>query len=119
MALSKLTNAVISASNENTLALANFNFDFSLVKLDAPKEFAPLGSALTVQRRTIAEDGTIHQVVRKLGALFEQLLPSTPKLIQTYGIRASEIIRSPEVNPKGSTADGPFESYVGADGTSI
>ncbi|KAL9107360.1 MAG: hypothetical protein Q9227_007725 [Pyrenula ochraceoflavens] len=119
MALSKLTNAVIAASNENTLGLANFNFDFSLVKLDAPKEFAPLGSALTVQRRTVAEDGPVHQTVRKLGALFEQLLPSTPRLIQAYGIRVTKIIQSPGVNPKGSTADGPFESYVGADGTSI
>lgn len=119
MALSKITNAVISASNENTLALANFNFDFSLVKLDAPAEFAPLGSALTVQRRVAAEDGPVHQVVRRLGALFEQLLPSTPKLTKAYGTRASEIIQSPGVNPKGSHADGPFESYVGADGTSI
>lgn len=117
--LSRITNSVISGSNENTLALANFNFDFSLVKFDAPPEFAPLGSALSSQRRRNAEEGTVHQIARKVGALFEQLIPSTPKLIRTYGSRASEIIQTPGINPKGSKADGPFENFVGVDATSV
>ena len=33
----KLSAAVISGTNENTLALASINLDFSLVKLEAPK----------------------------------------------------------------------------------
>jgi hypothetical protein len=117
--LSRITNSLVSGNNENTLALANFNFDFSLVKFEAPGEFAPLGTALSTQRRKHAEDGLLHQVVRKLGALFEQLIPSTPKLIRAYGTRASEIIQAPGINPKGSRADGPFETFVGADATSV
>lgn len=35
--LGKLTAALISGTNENTLALASISFDFSLVKLEAPK----------------------------------------------------------------------------------
>jgi hypothetical protein len=118
-ALGRITNSIVSGTNENTIALANFNFDFSLVKVDAPKEFDPLGSALTRSRRSNAEDGISHQVVRRLGALFEQLVPSTPKLLRAYGSRVSEVIKTPGINPKGTKADGPFESYVGVDGTSI
>ena len=117
--LSRISNSFVSASNENTLALANFNFDFSLVKFEAPQEFAPLGSALSLTRKKNAEDGTVHQLARKLGALFEQMVPSTPNLIRAYGARASEIIQAPGINPKGSKADGPFQNYVGADATSV
>src|SRR5271155_1494399 len=119
MSLGRFNNALFSATNENSLSLATLNFDFSLVKFEAPKEYAPLGLALSEKRRAEAEDGRAHQVARKLGALFEQLIPSTPKLIKAYGLRTSEIIQTPGVNPKGSRADGPFKEYVGADGTSI
>lgn len=97
--LSRLANSFISATNENTLALANFNFDFSLVKLEAPQEFVPLGSALSTDRRSNAEGGALHQLARKVGALFEQVIPSTPKLLKAYGCRASEIVEAPGVNP--------------------
>jgi hypothetical protein len=117
--LSRLANSFISATNENTLAFANFNFDFSLVKLEAPQEFVPLGSALSTERRSNAEDGALHQLARKVGALFEQVIPSTPKLLKAYGCRASEIVEAPGVNPKRSRDDGPFESFVGVDGTSV
>ncbi|KAI9804044.1 MAG: hypothetical protein M1833_000325 [Piccolia ochrophora] len=117
--ISRLSNAVVSAKNENTLALANFNVDFSIVKIEAPKEFLGLASALTPQRRETAEHGPLHRTARRLGALFEQILPSTPKLFKAYGQRASEISQSPSVNPKGSAKDGVFANFVGADGTSI
>jgi hypothetical protein len=117
--LSRLANSFISATNENTLALANFNFDFSLVKLEAPQEFVPLGSALSTDRRSNAEGGALHQLARKVGALFEQVIPSTPKLLKAYGCRASEIVEAPGINPKRSRDDGPFESFVGVDGTSV
>jgi len=117
--LGRLTNSFFSATNENTLALANFNFDFALIKFEAPQEFHGLGTSLSRFRRENAEDGPLHKTLRKLGCLFEQVLPSTPKLIKAYGLRASEIINSPGINPKGCKSHGPFEPFVGADGTSI
>lgn len=118
-ALGRLTNAFFSASNENTLALANVNFDFSVLKFDAPREFQVFGASLTKQRRDEAEDGSIHKTARRLGALFQALVPPTPNLIRVYGARASEIATCPNINPKGSSKHGPFEAYVGADGTSL
>ncbi|MCJ1230363.1 hypothetical protein MMC12_007036 [Toensbergia leucococca] len=117
--LGKLTNSFFSATNENSISFANFNFDISLVKLEAPKEFNGLGSTLSIQRRNNAEDGPLHKTLRKLGALFEQVVPSTPRLIKAYGLRSSEIIQLPGISPKGSKSDGPFEAFIGADGTSI
>ncbi len=117
--LGRFTNSFFSATNENTLALANFNLDFAVVKFEAPKEFNGLGTSLSTARRNNAEDGPLHKTLRKLGCLFEQILPSTPKLIQAYGLRTSEIIQSPGISPKGSRSHGPFEPFIGADGTSI
>jgi hypothetical protein len=118
--LSKLTGSFFSATNETTLALSNLKFDFSLIKVEAPVEFNPLGLALSRDRKTEAEDGKQHQIARRLGALFEQIIPSTPKLISAYGKRVSEIINIPSVNPKGSPdKHGPFESFVGADATAM
>jgi len=117
--LGRLTNAIVAANNENTLQLAGFNIDFSLLKVEAPKEFMGLGAVLSQQRKSNAEDGPLHRTARKLGALFEQLLPSTPNLIRVYGKRATNIFQTPGVNPQGSRRDGPFENFVGADGASL
>jgi hypothetical protein len=46
----QITNAIFSATNENNLQLASLKWDFSLVKVEAPAEFAALGSALTPRR---------------------------------------------------------------------
>jgi hypothetical protein len=119
MSVSKITAALASASNEFTLAAASLNLDFSLVKLEAPKEFSAIGPALSETRRKNAEGGPYHMTARRLGALFEALLPSTPHLIRSYGSRASEISASPIANPKGSTADGFFAAQVGLDGTGL
>ncbi|KAH6700673.1 hypothetical protein BKA61DRAFT_561892 [Leptodontidium sp. MPI-SDFR-AT-0119] len=115
----KITGSAVSATNENTIALVNLNLDFSLIKCEAPQEFAAVGRALSSRRRSNAEDGSSHKAARKLGALFEQLIPSTPKLLKAYGSRASDIIESPGINPKGTPADGPFEGFVGTDCTSM
>ncbi|KAK5940693.1 hypothetical protein PMZ80_007110 [Knufia obscura] len=115
----RLTNSLLAANNENTLALANLNFDFTLIKFEAPKEFHPFGQSLSVQRRSEAEEGTTHKIARRLGALFEGLVPQTPELIKAYGRRTSEIATKPHINPRGTKRDGPFEAYVGADGTSL
>ena len=117
--LGKMAASVISATNDNTLALGSLKLDFSIIKYEAPAEFSGLGAALSSRRRTDAEDGPHHKTARRLAALFEQLIPSTPKLITAYGLRSSEIIQTPGVNPKGSSKHGPFESFVGADGTAM
>ena len=117
--LGKMAASVVSATNENTLALGSFKLDFSLFKCEAPVEFSGLGAALSTRRRADAEDGLHHKTARRLAALFEQLVPSTPKLVAAYGLRSSEIIQTPGVNPKGSSQHGPFESFVGADGTAM
>ena len=117
--INKLIASAFHATNENTLALANLNFDFSLVKLDAPVEYSGLGLSLSKPRRQEAEDGPSHSIARKLGALFESELPNVPKLIEAYGVRASELAELSEVNPRGTVKDGPFADHVGADGVSI
>lgn len=117
--IGRVTAALGAAQVENTIALANINFDFSLIRVDAPPEFRQLGSNLSGRRRQEAETGTPHRVARKLGALFAGVLPRTPKLIQAYGLRLSEISQSNRHNPKGNSSDGPFSAHVGADGTAI
>ena len=117
--LGKVVAAAFHGSQENTLALASINFDFSLLKFEAPKEYTGLGAALTEKRRVEAEDGSIHVTARKLGALFESDLPEVPRLFKAYGMRVTEIVSIEKVNPKGNETDGPFADYIGADGTSI
>ncbi|KAI1637271.1 hypothetical protein F4809DRAFT_605327 [Biscogniauxia mediterranea] len=117
--IGKITNSLNAMTNENTLALINLNLDISLLRCDAPVEFEPVGLALTSQRREEAETGQLHRTARKLGFLFHDILPSTPKLLKAYGIRASEILSRPDVNPAGTENDGPFRAFVGADCTTI
>lgn len=117
--IGKFLVAGAAATQESTFALANMNFDFSLIKMEAPLEYRRFGTALSRKRKTEAEMGSIHITARKLGALFADDLPDIPALAQAYGLRVSEIAENPEYNPKGSASDGPFADYVGADGTSI
>jgi len=119
MSISKITASLASATNEVTVAAANLNFDFSLVKLEAPKEFSAIGPTLSRRRRDNAEYGPSHITARKLGALFEGLIPPTPNLIRAYGLRASEISATSLINPKGSPKDGLFAAQVGLDGTGL
>lgn len=116
----KISNSLIQGTNENTFALANINFDFSLVSLAAPAEFTAVGTALAPSRRENAEHGALHRTARKLGALFESVVPQVPRLVSAYGKRASEIMKLPTLNPSGNTdKHGPFAAFVGADATSI
>ena len=119
MSIGRWTNALVSGINETNLSLANFNVDFSLIRVTAPEEYLPLGHAMSVQRRQTAEEGPVHQTARRLGALFSQVAPKTPKLMKAFGQRVSEIMRTPGANPKGSASDGPFRNFVGIDATSI
>lgn len=118
-AVSKIQASLVAATQETTFAFANLNFDFALWKVEAPPSYHPLGAALSLQRRNAAENGMPHVIARRLGTLFETLLPPIPSLVNAYGARASEIIESPGTNPSGSKEHGPFQKFVGLDGTSI
>lgn len=87
-------------------------------QIDAPAEFRGVGAALTTQRRHEAETGSSHITARKLGALFESVIPSTPKLLEAYGTRASEIA-SIASKSKDHEIRGIFSDFVGPDATSI
>ena len=104
---------------EQKFALASIDFDFPLVRHEAPAEYKELGMVLSKQRSREGEEGLSHITARQLGALFEDLIPKTPNLVRAYGLRASEIARSPTYNPKGSPADGIFADQIGAGGTTI
>ncbi|KAK5059872.1 hypothetical protein LTR84_009755 [Exophiala bonariae] len=117
--LGRIANSLTNINNENILTLANLNFDFTVFKFDAPKEFATIGNSLSLRRRADAEEGKIHKTARKLAALFESLVPSTPNLLKAYGTRSSEIASDPQANPKGSDDHGPFEEFIGIDGSSL
>ena len=119
MNLSKIQATLASATQETTLALANFNFDFSLFKVEAPPSYKPLGTALSLHRRSAAEHGMPHIIARRLGSLFETLIPTTPSLVNAYGARASAISESLGIDPSGSKHHGPFRKFAGVDGTSI
>ena len=119
MALGRVTNSLFSGVVDTNLSLATLNADFSLVRVTVPKEYDVVGQCLSRKRRDDAEEGPFHQATRRLGALFGDLAPSTPYLIRAYGSRISEVISHPGVSPAGTTADGPFRDFVGADATSI
>src|SRR5262245_47978501 len=108
--LGRFVTSAASATAEATIALANFNIDFTLWKVEAPNEFANVGRHLSPSRREEAETGAHHVVARKLGALFKGVIPSTPELIKAYGARASEIANSTTANPKGDKSHGVFAS---------
>ncbi|MGI4812117.1 MAG: hypothetical protein ACRYGG_02060 [Janthinobacterium lividum] len=98
-------------------ALASLNIDCAMFKVEPPAEYRLLGASLTEGRRTTAEDGSTHIVARRLGALFESILPEVPNLISAYGTRASDISQSPSF--KVTNSAGPFAAFFGVDGTSI
>src|SRR6266516_2006171 len=107
-AIGRVTAALASVHNENSVSLANLNFDFTLVKVEAPPEFQGVGTTISHQRKIDADDGAVHHTARKLGALFEGILPDTPDLYKAYGTRVSEISQSKTVNPQASIKDGIF-----------
>ncbi|KAF2230757.1 hypothetical protein EV356DRAFT_519402 [Viridothelium virens] len=118
MAINKLQASLAAATNEVTVAAANINFDFTLVKCEVPKEYEELGNALSTKRKEQAEQGTTHITARRLGALFEGICPPTPSLIKAYGNRASQIAEAAKktsVEPTNSI----FAAHTGVDGTSI
>lgn len=119
MSIQKATASWLQACYETNVALATFNIDFSLIKLEAPQEFRGLGNELGPARKEAAENGPQHATARKLGAFFQHCLPRTPHLIKAYGKRSSEIASCRQVNPRASQYEGNFADHVGIDGTSL
>ncbi|KAH0545439.1 hypothetical protein FGG08_000440 [Glutinoglossum americanum] len=117
--IGRLTAATANATLDIAPALANLNFDFSLYKVEAPKEFQGVGASLSALRREEAEGGRPHVTARKLGALFERLLPPTPELFKAYGRRASEISQASIANSERPSNYGVFANQVGTDATSL
>ncbi|KAI1751520.1 hypothetical protein F4782DRAFT_531544 [Xylaria castorea] len=109
---------------EATTALVNVNLEFNVFTkrfVEPPPEYAGVGQHLATTRLQEAQGGTRHGVARRLGALFKDsaILPSTPELIKTYGLRASEISRTATANPRGNDSHGAFAGMIGADATTL
>src|SRR5271170_7722630 len=117
--ISGLNAALTTIRNENSVSLASLNFDFTLIKLEAPAEFNGVRTMISQKRKIDAEEGVLHQTARKLGALFQGMLPSISSLIKAYGKRVSEISEIPRINPRPSDKDGIFANQIGVDATSI
>ncbi len=117
MDFSRLQASLVGITNDISLAAAQLNFDFTLIKCEAPKEYHQLGQVLSKQRKADAEYGSTHITARRLGALFEGLCPPTPNLLKAYGTRVSETAQHAE------TTHGPeigiFSAQSGVDGTTI
>jgi hypothetical protein len=118
-AFGRLQAALAAATNEVTIAAANLNFDFTLVKYEAPREFQPIAGVLASQRKHDAENGKTHITARRLGALFEGACPDTPNLIAAYGKRVSEISQKVTDNEPRNYSKSIFAAYAGVDATSI
>lgn len=117
--ISNVTAAPVALSQEVTAALGVLNFDFSLVKVEAPAEYNALGASLSSSRRSAAEEGQIHETARKLRALFDPIIPDVPHLTKAYGKRASEIASSSSLDSKSRRIAGAFAAHVGIDGSSL
>jgi hypothetical protein len=115
----RLQAALASATSEVTLAAANINFDFSIVKYEAPEEFRPVGQLLSDRRKRDAEDGKSHTTARRLAALFAGVCPKTPALVKAYGKRASEIAAQAASKVSKAHFDSVFSQYTGVDATSM
>ncbi|EMD65184.1 hypothetical protein GGP41_003823 [Bipolaris sorokiniana] len=84
MAIGRLQAALAAATNEVTVAAANINFNFTLIKCKAPKEYQALRNALSKKHKENAEFGSSRVLARQLGALFDGVCPSAPALLEAY-----------------------------------
>ncbi|KAI0381137.1 hypothetical protein F5Y04DRAFT_255843 [Hypomontagnella monticulosa] len=111
--------SAITNKAELQASLVAWNWDFSLVKLEAPKEFNGVGSAISDLRKANAENGDLHRTARRLGALFEGIPPEVPNLLRAYGMRVSEICEMKQITPQDRVKHGLFSRFAGPDATSI
>lgn len=117
--IGRLQAALAAATNEVTVAAANINFDFTLVKYEAPKEYHGLGALLSAGRKQDAESGNSHITARRLAALFKGTCPETPRLIAAYGERVSEISKVATSGISNAFSESVFSAFTGVDATSI
>jgi hypothetical protein len=119
--IQRIAASAVQLNPEVNFSVFHGNFDFSLYKCEAPVELVPLGERLSKQRRELAEKGPFHILARRLGFLFEEVLPNVPALLKAYGTRASEIVREFDTasSPPKGIADGIFGPHLGIDSTSI
>ncbi|KAK8108140.1 uncharacterized protein PG998_010153 [Apiospora kogelbergensis] len=115
----RLQAALGSATNELTIAAANLNFDFSLVKMEAPPEYRALGPVLSPRSKHNAESGPSHILANRLGALFEDVCPPTPNLVKAYGKRASEVSQAIAIDEAKKESSWIFSEFTGVDATSL
>lgn len=113
--------SAVNAVAENNVSLLHGNFDFSLIKCQVPAELIPVGERLSKQRRETAESGSFHILARRLGIIFEDILPSVPSLLRAYGTRASQISSAMDNAPGApqGVKEGVFGQHLGIDSTSI
>ncbi|TLD27937.1 hypothetical protein E2P81_ATG06283 [Venturia nashicola] len=119
MAINRLQAALAAVTNEVTVAAAQINFDFTLIKHEAPREYQLLGKNLSQKRKDDAESGSIHITARRLGALFDRVCAPTPNLLKAYGTRVSETSDELTSTASSEAANSIFAAYSGFDGTSI
>jgi hypothetical protein len=117
--MNQIVACLAQATNEVSFAAANLNLDFSIFKFEAPASYKAFGDKLSLARKDKAEYGTPHITARKLGALFNQILPKTPTLITAYGARVSEILPLIDSSSEDITVTSLFGQQLGADGTTI
>lgn len=117
--ISKLIASTISIPSELSLAAANFNLDFTLVKLEAPSEFGAVQDSLSPFRRKEAEGGGLHRTARKLGALFHGIVSPAPALLSAYGARVSQIADKQKLEPSERAKHGIFSYISGTDASSL
>lgn len=119
MSVLRLIAALSGGSTELTLALANLNFDVSLIKMEAPEEYRSVETALSKQTKTATEGGEIQACARKLQALFSPMLPQVPSLQTAYGSRDSDIAIKSRIESSEAIYPGPSADHVGIDGGSL
>ncbi|KAK2591430.1 hypothetical protein QQS21_010870 [Conoideocrella luteorostrata] len=117
--INKFIGSAASVQNELSLAAANFNLDFTLIKIEAPKEFSGLDRSISQVRRHDAEDGSLHRTARKLGALFDGIPPQAKSLLVAYGERVSEICERQNIEPKERERHGIFSRFTGVDAAGL
>lgn len=117
--ISKLVASTISIPNELSLAAANLNLDFTLIKLEAPREFGAVQNSLSPFRRQEAETGSLHRTARKLGALFHGVVSQPKALLAAYGSRVSQIAEKQKLDPSERAKHGIFSYISGADASSV
>ncbi|KAL4878202.1 hypothetical protein BJY04DRAFT_229923 [Aspergillus karnatakaensis] len=108
--IQRISTSAVQLNPEINFSLFQGNFDFSLQKVEVPAELLPLGERLSKKRRQLAEEGALHILARRLGFLFEEILPSVPTLLKAYGTPSS---------PPQKVAEGIFGLHLGVDSTSI